>query len=75
MSMHGDPVSQVQEHYMRKLSEARQMIADLNGEIAALRAALTWAVEWMENYEGEVMPEWRAWQARGRAALQGAMSQ
>jgi hypothetical protein len=35
----------------------------------ALRDALAWAVEWIERYEGEVMPAWREWQQRGRAAL------
>lgn len=37
-----------------------------------LRDELVWAVEWMERYEGEVMPEWREWQERGRAALSAA---
>lgn len=34
-----------------------------------LFAELRWAVEWMEHYEGECMPEWREWALRGRKAL------
>jgi hypothetical protein len=34
-----------------------------------LLEALTWAVEWMDNYEGQCMPEWREWATRGRAAI------
>lgn len=41
----------------------------LAAENARVRDALIWAVEWMEQWEGEVMPEWREWQARARAAL------
>ena len=39
-----------------------------------LKDALTWAVKWMEQYEGETMPEWREWAARGRAALDKAVA-
>lgn len=45
--------------------------ADLALMLAApeLLDALKWAVEWMEQYEGETMPGWRVWQASARAAI------
>lgn len=46
-----------------------EAVAHLMAAAPLLRDALAWAVEWMERWEGEVMPEWREWQARGRAAL------
>jgi hypothetical protein len=58
------------EVVMQRARENRAM----HEENERLRAALTWAVEWMERYEGETMPEWKAWAVRGRAALSGAMS-
>jgi len=34
-----------------------------------LYMALQWAVEYMEDFEGEVMPGWREWAVQGRQAL------
>lgn len=42
----------------RRMANAEQMETELR-----------WAVEWMERYEGQTMPEWREWAARGRTAL------
>lgn len=30
---------------------------------------LSWAVDWLDRFEGQCMPEWREWQERARAAL------
>jgi hypothetical protein len=30
---------------------------------------LTWAVQWIEGWEGETMPEWREWAAKARHAI------
>lgn len=52
--------------------DVSEEVAHLIAAAPMLLAALTWAVEWMERYEGETMPEWREWQVRGRDALAAA---
>lgn len=67
------PSAQIQYAFLAGYKVAEDEIAHLLAAAPQLRDALAWAVEWMEHYDGEVMPEWRAWSSRGRAALDAAV--
>lgn len=40
-----------------------------NDSTPTVLEALTWAVNWMDRYKGETMPEWREWADRARTAI------
>jgi hypothetical protein len=60
------------EHGCNRMLIENPADARLIASAPNLLASLTWAVEWMENYEGECMPEWREWQQGARAVLDAA---
>jgi len=61
-------------YYVARIDNADGDMANAHLIAAAplMFQALKWATDWLDEYEGECMPEWRDWANRARAAIVAA---